>query len=294
MSADDTRLLETAIRAARAGGQLALSRLSDPGYQKWNGSRELLPEAVLDIQKRIVDVIRQEFPDDRVLLAETETPEITSDPGQREETRNEETDSAWLVDPLNGSLNFFYGFPVFAVSVGYRAEGSYRVGVVYDPCRDELFHAVVGQGAFLNGQRIGVRQFADTYEVLRSAMVGTDWAGSDDQVNQAFQLGRFVAGQVLQIRILGSPILGLCYVASGRLHAYYGLAHVKICSVAAAAVIIREAGGYLSDIDGQDWVHGGEGCLASNGGIHPRVMALISSVRTIQRLDREAAHTNVG
>ncbi len=294
MSVDDTHRLETAIRAARAGGQLALSRLGDPGYQKWKGPRDLLAGAVLDIQERVVDSIRQEFPDDRFLLGEAQTPQASLDSDQGEEERDPRSDPLWIIDPLDGSVNFIVGFPVFAVSVGYRAEGVYRVGVVYDPCRDELFQAVVGGGAFLNGKRIGVSQIADTYEALRSAMVGTDWVGSDDEVKRAFQVGRFVADQVLQIRMLGSPSLGLCYVASGRLHAYYGLGHLGLWDIAAGAVILREAGGYVSDIDGEDWVYGGEGCLATNGGIHGRILAVISSVRKLQRLDRDAAHTQVG
>ncbi len=293
MSVDDTHRLETAIRAARAGGRLALSRLGDPGYQKWKGPRDLLAEAVLDIQARVVDSIRREFPDDRVLLEETETPPAGLDSEQGESERTVRADPLWIVDPLDGSVNFIAGFPVFAVAVAYRAEGVYRIGVVYDPCRDELFQAIVGGGAFLNGRRIGVRQIADNYEALRSAMVGTDWLGGDDEIKRAFQVGRFVADQVLQIRTLGSPTLGLCYVASGRLHAYYGLGHLALWDMAAGAVILQEAGGYVSDIDGEDWVYGGEGCLATNGGIHRRLLAVISPVRNLQRLDRDAAQTHL-
>ena len=293
MSVDDAHRLETAIRAARAGGQLALSRLGDPGYQKWKGPRDLLAEAVLDVQARVLDTIRQEFPDDRVLLEETEAPPAGLDSEQGEAEGDARADPLWIVDPLDGSVNFIAGFPVFAVAVGYRAEGVYRVGVVYDPCRDELFQAVVGGGAFLNGQRIGVRQIADTYEALRSAMVGTDWLGDDDEVKKALQVGRFVADQVLQVRMLGSPALGLCYVACGRLHAYYGLGPLRLWDIAAGVVILHEAGGYASDIDGEDWAFGGEGCLATNGGIHQRLLAVVSPVRKLQRLDREAAQTNL-
>ncbi len=285
MSGDDNRVLETAIQAARAGGQLALARLGDPGFQKWKGPRDLLAGAVLDIQARIVDVIRQAFPDHHFLVEESEA----SQAGPERSEWDEQAEPLWIIDPLDGSLNFFYGLPLFTVSVGYRTDGAYRVGVVYDPCRDELFHAVSGGGAYLNAQRIGTAQFGDSHEAVRSALVGTDWTGSDDEIKRAFQVGRFVAGQVRNLRMLGSPALGLCYVAAGRLHAYYGLDHLKLWDLAAAAVILQEAGGYLTDIDGEDWVYGGEGCLATNGRIHPRLLAIISSVRKLQRLDREAA-----
>jgi myo-inositol-1(or 4)-monophosphatase len=266
---------------------MAVSRLGDPGHQKWKGPRDVLPGAVLEIQERVVGVIRQEFPDARFLLEETATPQVHT---ESEATKpDQRADPLWIVDPLDGSVNFFVGLPLFAVSVGCRAEGGYRVGVVHDPCRDELFQASAGGGAYLNGQRIGVSPIADTAEALRSAMVGTDWAGGDDQVKSAVQVGRFVAGQVLQIRMLGSPALGLCYVACGRLHAYYDLDYVKLWHIAAAALILQEAGGSVTDIDGEDWIYGGEGCLATNGGIHRRMWALLSSIRKLQHLDREAA-----
>lgn len=287
MSVDDARRVETAIRAAREAGRMALSRLGDTGYQTWKGPRDLVAEAVLDIQERVVATIRQDFPDDRFLLEEGGPP--LAAPSSEPSAAEADADPLWIVDPVDGSVNLIATFPVFAVAVCYRAHGVYRVGVVYDPCRDELFHAVAGGGAFLNGRRIGVRQIADTYEALRSAMVGTDWMGSDEELKRGFQVTRSVAEHVLQIRMLGSPALGLCFVACGRLHAYFGLDHVKLWDMAAGAVILQEAGGTVSDIDGEDWVWGGEGCLATNGGIHGRILAVISSVRRMQRLDREAA-----
>ncbi len=277
--------MATAAQAVRAGGELALSRIGEPGYLQWRGPRDLLAGAVLDVQQRVADVIRHEFPDGRLLLGRAETP---PDRDVGDEDRPERGDPLWMVDPLDGTLNFLTGLPVFAVSVAYRAEGAYRLGAVYDPCRDELFQAAVGGGASLNGRRIGVTQIADTYEALRSAMVGTDWTGSDDELRAAAQMGRFVASQVLAIRMLGSVALALCYVACGRLHAYYGLVRRKPWDMA-AAVILGEAGGRVSDLDGEDLAYDGEGCLASNGGIHERMRGLVSSLRKMQRLDQEAS-----
>ncbi|MFQ5856439.1 MAG: inositol monophosphatase family protein [Anaerolineae bacterium] len=271
MSGEETHLLETAIRAARAGGQLARSRLGNPGYQKWKGPRDLLAGAVLEVQARIGEVIHQAFPDHHLLVEETEAPQ------------DEQADPLWIIDPLDGSLNFFYGIPLFAICVGYRAAGRYRVGVVYDPCRDELFQAVLGGGAYLNGQPIHVDQFADGQDAFQAAVVGTDWTGGQDEVKRAFQLARFIAGEVLHIRVLGSPALGLCYVAAGRLHAYYGLDHLKLWDVAAAAVILEEAGGTLTDIDGGLWPYAEEGYLATNSVIHRSMLGVISGIRKLQR-----------
>lgn len=274
MSGDQTHLLETAIRAARAGGQLALSRLGNPGYRKWKGPRDLLAGAVLDIQACIVEVIHQEFPDHHLLVEESEAPQ------------DEQADPLWIIDPLDGSLNFFHGIPLFAICIGYRSAGIYRVGVVYDPCRDELFQAVLNGGAYLNGRPIRVDQFADGMDALQAAVVGTDWIGDQDEMTSAIQLTRFVASEVLHIRILGSPALGLCYVAAGRLHAYYGLNHLKLWDVAAPAVILGEAGGALTDLSGGPWLYAEDGYLATNRTVHGTMLGIISTLRNLQRSSR--------
>ena len=270
--------LETAQRAARVGGQLAVSRLGNPGYRKWKGPRDLLAEAVLEIQERIVEVIRQEFPDHHFLLEESETPQ------------DEQADRLWVIDPLDGTLNFFHGIPFFSVSIAFRSEGTYQFGVVYDPCRDELFHAVAGGDAYLNGQPIIVDKFSEGHEAFDAAMVGTDWSGSMDEVKRALQLTRFVAPQVLHIRVLGAPSLGLCYVAAGRLHAYFGLEHIKLWDVAAASVILNGAGGILTDIGGGPWFFSEEGYLATNGLIHGSMSRAILPILELHRQKRSMEH----
>lgn len=271
MNENDKIILETAIRAAKAGGQLARERLGQPGYKKWKGPGDLLVEAVLEIQDRILETIRAEFPDHPILAEESDTPVDTQD------------DPLWIIDPLDGSLNFFHGIPSFSISIGYRARGVYRVGVVYDPCRDELFQAVLNEGAYLNGQPIYADKFSDGMDALHAAMVGTDWKGSHESLKKAFQLVRFVSGEVLFVQTFGSPALGLCYLAAGRIHAYYGLDHLKLWDVAAAAVIINEAGGVLTDIDGGPWQYARDGYLASNGIIHGSMLGVLSPTRKLQR-----------
>lgn len=276
MSDEKTRRLETAIRAAKAGGEFALSRLGEPGYRKLKGPRDLVPGAVLDIQDRILEIIRQDFPNDHFLFEESETPQ------------DEQVDPLWIVDPLDGSVNFFHGIPLFAIAIGYRSEGKYEVGVVYDPCRDELFHAVLGGGAYLNDQPIVVDQFSDGIEAIEAAVVGTDWTGNQDEVKRALQLTRFIAPQVLHIRVLGSPALGLCYVAAGRLHAYFGLEHLKLWDVAPAAVILKEAGGTLTNIQGASWLFAEEGYLASNSVIHGSMYRAILPILELQHARKES------
>jgi myo-inositol-1(or 4)-monophosphatase len=256
MTRDLQLVLDTAILAARAGGQLARERLGKPGAERHKGPRDVVSDAVLEIQDRIVAVIREKFPEDHFLLEESAAPH---DP---------QAEPLWIVDPIDGSLNFLHGLPIFAVSIAYRAQHSYQVGVVYDPCRDEMFHAISGRGAFVNGRVIQVDPFSDGREAWEQAIVGTDWRGDDAGIRKALRLARFVAGETFQLVVLGSPALGLCYVAAGRLHAYYGLDHLKLWDVAAGTIILKEAGGIMTDVEGASWEHAEGGYLASNNVVH--------------------------
>ena len=275
MNSDTSRVLETAILAARTGGQLAVTRLGKPGYEKRKGPRDVVAGAVFDVQKSIVDVISQEFPEAHFLLEETDA------------VQDAQADPLWIIDPVDGSLNFLHGIPIFAVSIAYRVAGLYRVGVVYDPCRDELFHAVTGGGAFLNGHPIHVDHFSDGREAWEQAVVGTDWRGNDDELRKALKLARYVAGETFQLITLGSPALGLCYVAAGRLHAYYGLDTLKLWDVAAGAVILMEAGGIFTNIDGAAWQHAQGGYIASNNVIHGWLNRTASTILGLYRVDAQ-------
>lgn len=265
MSSEQTdRLLQTAISAARAGGEMALTRREDPGYMRWKGPRDLQAGASLDIQRRIVEVIQAEFPDDGFLLEETtdeqqaaNAPDGSGDPTER----------LWIIDPICGSFNFNQGIPLFAVCVGCRSDGRDEIGVVYDPCNDELFQAKFGGGAYLNGEPIFVDQMSEGEDAYKRALVGTDLPGGLEDRKRALFVNRSLGNDVTQLWILGSPALGLCYVAAGRLNAYFCLS-LELWDVMAASVILKEAGGTLTDITGGPWLFSEGGQIASNGVIH--------------------------
>jgi myo-inositol-1(or 4)-monophosphatase len=268
------QVLETATLAARTGGQLARARLGQPGYEKRKGPRDVTTGAVLEVQNQIVEVIRQADPEAHFLLEETSA------------AQDDQADPLWIVDPIDGSLNFRHGIPIFAVSLAYREAGLYRVGVVYDPCRDELFQAVTGRGAFLNGHPIHVDHFSDGREAWEQAVVGTDWRGNDEELRKALQVARYVAAETFQLITLGSPALGLCYVAAGRLHAYYGLDSLKLWDVAGGAVVLLEAGGIFTNIQGSAWQHAQGGYIASNNVIHGWVQRVAGAVLSLHRGDK--------
>lgn len=264
--------LEVAIRAARAGGDLAKSLLGKPGYMRWKEPGELQAGATLDIQQRIVEVIQGEFPDAKFLVEESDEPQ------------DEQADPLWIIDPVDGSMNFNQSIPLFAISIAFRSEGKYELGVVYDPCNNELFHATLGHGAYLNGEPIFVDKMSEGEDAYARALVGTDLTGNFEEHRLALMVNRFLGSEITQLWTLGSPTLGLCYVAAGRLHAYYCL-KLGLWDVAATSVIVRESGGTLTDITGGSSLFSRGGYLATNGVIHGSMLRGIQP--TMQRFKNQ-------
>lgn len=277
------RLLQVAIRAARAGGEVARAHRDDPGFLRWKGSRDLQAGASIDVQTRIVDVIRQEFPDDAFLLEESNDEQPSAPYGS-----GDQAERLWIIDPICGSFNFNQGIPLYAVCVGCRAAGRDEIGVVYDPCNDELFQAKYGGGAYLNGQPIFVDQMSEGEDAYKRALVGTDLPGGVEERKKALFVNRSMGPEVTQVWMLGSPALGICYVAAGRLNAYFCL-DLQLWDVAAAAVILKEAGGTLTDITGGPWIFSEGGQLASNGVLHGGMLRGIKPALDIYATRRKEA-----
>ena len=261
---DLTRALDVAVIAARKGGALARSRLGDPGYLTWKGNRDVVSEASLEVQDAIVASIRSDFPDDGVLTEE----------GPEDQALPVDAERLWIVDPICGSLNFVQGIPHFAISIARRAGGRIGLGVVYDPCRDELFAATDESPATLNGDTIVVQQISEGAEAWNGAVVGTDWPYDGERRRLARSIVPVMVDQVLECSTSGSPALGLCYVAAGRRHAYWHL-DLKIWDVAAASVILERAGGVLTDARGMTWLYSDGGYVATNNVVHNSLLNCI-------------------
>ena len=141
------------------------------------------------------------------------------------------------------------------------------MGAVLDPCRDELFAATLTSASTLNGETIGVQQISEGYDAMEKAWIGTDWPKDLDTLDQALKIATIMARQVIVLNSYGSPALGICNVAAGRLHAYWAL-DLKIWDMAAAAVVLTRAGGTLTDDHGASWLFSKGGYIASNSIIH--------------------------
>ena len=254
---DINQALEVAVRAARNGGEIAKARLGKPGYLKWKGHRDVVSEASLKVQDAVVSTILAEYPDAGILAEE----------GPDDAPVPVDAPHLWIVDPICGSLNFAQGIPYFCISVALRTEGTISVGVVYDPCRDEMFEATIETPATVNGQKIYVQQILEGSEAWSSAIVGTDWPHSGGRRRLTRLIVDLMEDQITGLSLMGSPALGLCNVASGRLHAYWHL-DLKIWDIAAASLILQRAGGILTDAQGVTWLYSDGGYIATNGVIH--------------------------
>jgi myo-inositol-1(or 4)-monophosphatase len=219
------------------------------------GEIDLVTEADFQAEKVIIDTIRRHFPKDSVLSEET---------GHHEAL----PERVWIVDPLDGTINFAHALPFYAVCIGLQVDGRLVLGLVFNPERDECFEAWEGGGAFLNGAPIHVSRTATLLESL--VATGFPYSVHEEARSIVRRLHQILA-RAQGIRRLGSAALDLCYVAAGRFDAYWeeGL---KPWDTAAAAVIVKEAGGRLTDYDGNPFSPFLPAVAASNGLIHEAML----------------------
>jgi myo-inositol-1(or 4)-monophosphatase len=178
----------------------------------------------------------------------------------------------WIVDPLDGTVNYAHGFPCYAVSIALEIDGVPAVGVVLDSARDERFAAIAGRGATRDGAPIGV---SDTRSV-GEAMVGTGFAYGGPAVGENLALFARVLPRVRAVRRPGSAALDLCAVACGRYDAFWEL-DLNAWDVAAGRLIVQEAGGTLTNLSGAPYRYGDAALLASNGALHGAMLALLGA-----------------
>jgi myo-inositol-1(or 4)-monophosphatase len=221
------------------------------------GFRDIVTDADTAAQDAIVAIIRQHFPHHSLLSEEGVS---TCNGG----------DWLWVIDPLDGTVNYSRCLPCFAVSVAMVAQGEPVIGVVFDPLHERLFAAERHAGATLNGQPLHV----SARPTPAAAVVGMDWARDPVVRGHTLASLNHIAPAVGTVRAIGSATLALCYVAAGWLDAYVHFA-LQPWDVAAAGLIIHEAGGTLSDPSGAEWVYTSPACVASNGLIHSAMLSLV-------------------
>lgn len=195
----------------------------------------------------------------------------------------------FIVDPLDGTTNFAHGFPVFAVSIAYEEGGEVVAGAVLDPVREELFTAEAGRGAHLNGVPIRVSPTAE----MQHALLATGFPYSREAMDRALDLFVRIMRRVRAVRRAGSAALDLCCVAAGRLDAFWEET-LRAWDTAAGEVIVREAGGVVSDFEGGPFANGGPNIAVSNGRLHPALLEILAKARAGERPEGSAVSSARG
>ena len=258
-----TEPLLVALDAARSAGKLLREALGGPRRIDYKGHpTNLVTEMDRRSESLIVERIRAAFPDHAIL-------------GEEGGARAGTSGYRWLIDPLDGTTNYAHGVPIFAVSVALERSGQVELGVAYDPTREECFVARRGAGATLNGEPLRV---SSTTELGESLLVtGFPY---DIRSTARTNLPEYAALALRSraVRRLGSAVLDLCYVAAGRFDGYWELT-LGPWDMAAGGLVVAEAGGRITSVDGGPWRLDGPGVLATNGAIHAALLAELEEVR---------------
>jgi myo-inositol-1(or 4)-monophosphatase len=229
---DDSALAE---RAARAAGEVLMGYFGGPirGLDSKTSATDPVSDADREAERAIRELLEAERPDDGLLGEEGSR--AAGDSGRR-----------WVIDPLDGTVNFLYGIPQWCVSVALEDARGALLGVVFDPLHDELYSATRGEGAALDGAPISVRDGGD----LGRALVATGFSYEAAHRAEQAEVARRLLPRVRDIRRAGSAALDLCWVACGRVDGFYERG-VKPWDWAAGRLIAEEAGGVVRELSGE-------------------------------------------
>ncbi len=253
-------ILEIAIKAARLAGEHMQQLQGKASIYHKETSQNLVTQADLECEERITACIREVYPDHAFLLEEGQS------------TGGDESEHLWVVDPLDATNNYAHGIPHYSVSIAYVEKGETKVGVVLDPTRGELFTAVRGEGASLNGNPIKVTNttalsegiFATGFYYDRGVMMKRTL----DAIHDLFR------NNIRGIRRMGSAAIDLAWVACGRYEGFFEY-QLHPWDYAAGSLLIEEAGGRCSDRQGRPLILNSGNIICSNGVIHEKLVEVV-------------------
>lgn len=257
-----TEYREAACEAARRGAAVLLEWRQRFQVRE-KGRADLVTEADLGSQQAIHDYLQQRFPDHAFLGEEGE--------GERQ-IPGPDAPPTWIVDPLDGTTNYVHDYPAYAVSIGLQVKGALVVGVVYDPTREELFSAASGQGTYVNDRRL---QTSNT-DQLGDAMLATGFPPDMRGKEFIFAYWQHFSLHARSLRRTGSTALNLAYVAAGRFDGFWSFDNF-VWDVAGGTVLVREAGGIVTNVDGSPYNPYTPDALACGPQLHPIMLEAIQS-----------------
>lgn len=258
--------MKTAIEIVRRAGAIQKSRVGSRMRVSHKATDiDLVTEVDVAVEEMFVGIIRSRFPDHDILAEEKVRPQTSAT-------------HRWIFDPIDGTVNFAHGLPIFCAALALEIAGEVALGAVYDATRDELFTAERGQGAFLNGAHLSVSAAPRLSESLVCTGFPYDVDTRLDELLAVF--GAFLV-RSRAVRRLGSAAIDMCYVAAGRLDGFWE-ERLHPWDTAGAALIVREAGGTVTDFTGDPYHHAIPHVVASNGHIHAEMLAAIADGRSRQ------------
>lgn len=248
---------------AAQAGEILLNFAVDDLNIELKSRRDLVTQADHESEQFLINAIRKDFPDHTIIAEES---------GKWQGTQ----DHQWYLDPLDGTLNYAHGVPIYTVSIGYAYRGKMELGVVYDPTREEFFCAERGQGATLNGKPIHVSEYTQLVECMLVTGFPNEVEDPPDDNTANFLRFNHLAQTV---RRLGSAALDVVYVAAGRLDGFWEVSIFQ-WDIAAGGLIVEEAGGVVTDIYGSaDYMKKPPSIVCANPTIHPKMLDVLAEVR---------------
>lgn len=253
---------QTAIKAARTAGKLLLEKFKklDRKTVKFKSKHDILLPLDLQAEKIILDIIRKKYPNHHILSEES------GELGPK-------SDYLWIVDPLDGTTNYSMGNPLFNTSIALAYKNELILGVIYAPCLKEFYLAEKDKGALLNGKSIHVSQKNKLSQALLTYCHGS----RDKNIKRILKIYQKFKFSGFDMRQLGSAGLELAFVARGSTECIM-IPGAHIWDVAAGTLLVREAGGKVTDFKGKEWNLKSKDILASNGKMHNQIINKINKI----------------
>ena len=259
----DPLYLTTAIEAVVRAGDLQMARFGHDIHIDKKGAIDLVTEVDVEVERMFRGLIAERFPDHQILAEEFGGSATVPD------------GPCWVFDPIDGTSNYAHGLPIFCASLALEISGVGELAAVYDPNRKELFTAERGGGAFLNGRPLRVSRA----DALVDAMLVTGFPYDvHTRVDEIVGLFAAFVGKARAVRRLGSAAIDLCWVAAGRMDGFWE-SDLKPWDIAGGALIVAEAGGAVTRMDGSAFTSRAGDVLASNGHLHDAMLAVIQGFR---------------
>jgi len=262
------KYLKEAVTAAKAAGAIQKENLDKCYKMEFKGPSDIVTEVDVACEKAIISHLEKKFPDHSFL-------------GEEGGETRPGSDHLWIIDPLDGTTNFSHGYPRFCTSIGLSVEGELAVGVIYAPMTDELFTAVRGGGAFRNGEAIKVSDTAEAKHAL--ACTGLSYQQGKELL-PLLDIYLRVLPRVQSMRRDGCAALDFCMVATGNFDLFWELT-LNAWDVAAGALLVEEAGGKWSGLDGKPIDVFSKQMLATNGVLHDEIVRIINEEEPMFGLD---------